>query len=78
MGNPSRFDWSGFIIHFVFGAALGTVIGLGLWAQLGGRNSTSSTVGVLCIGGGALACGLVAGFFEDRFWGSFARLFRWW
>jgi len=56
-----------FAVHFFFGAILGSVFGLGFWA-FHFSGSESARTGLLCIGGGALLCGLVAGIAKDEFW----------
>jgi hypothetical protein len=70
--NADR-DWVGFWVHFVFGAILGAVIGLWVWGRPVFRLYDSSLAGFLCIGGGALLGGLLAGFGRDSFWESFRR-----
>ena len=64
-------DWkdrcAAFGVHFFFGAILGSAFGLGFWAYHFSEEKTA-TVGLLCIGGGALLCGIAAGIARDEFW----------
>ncbi len=64
-------DWkdrcAAFGVHFFFGAILGSAFGLGFWAIHFAEEKTA-TVGLLCIGGGALLCGIAAGIARDEFW----------
>lgn len=56
-----------FGIHYFFGAILGSVLGLGLWA-FRFCQSDSPQGGLLCIVYGALLAGLAAGIARDEFW----------
>ncbi len=69
MSDHDGFSWTGFFVHFVFGAVLGGLLGTGIWAWA--LDGQSAIAGLLCIGGGALFLGLSAGFLGDRFWESF-------
>ena len=64
-------DWkdrvSAFGVHFFFGAILGSALGLGFWAYHFAEEKTA-TIGLLCIGGGALLAGIAAGIARDEFW----------
>jgi hypothetical protein len=71
------YDWLRFWIHFVCGALLGGLLGTGSWLH----HWHSGMSPLFWIGGCALAAGLVAGIWGDRFWESFLediRWFRWW
>lgn len=70
--NADR-DWFGFWVHFAFGAVMGAAIGLWVWARPAFRLYDSSLAGVMCIGGGAVLAGLLAGFGRETFWESFRR-----
>jgi hypothetical protein len=56
-----------FGIHFFYGAVLGSVLGLGIWA-FRFCQSDSPRGGLLCIAYGAIVAGLVAGIARDEFW----------
>lgn len=56
-----------FGVHFFFGAILGSVLGLGFWASWFADEKTAA-VGLTCIAGGALLCGVAAGIARDEFW----------
>lgn len=56
-----------FGVHFFFGAILGSVLGLGCWAYRF-SDGKSGAAGLLCLAGGALLCGLVAGIARDECW----------
>ena len=73
--DPDNSSWTGFFVHFVFGAVLGGLLGTAVWGWA--LDGQSAMAGLLCIGGGALLLGLIAGFFGDRFWESFRGL-EWW
>jgi hypothetical protein len=63
-----NYDWLRFWVHFVCGALLGGLLGIH-WQS------------PLWICGCALAVGLVAGIWGDRFWNRFLenmRWLRWW
>ncbi len=64
-------DWFGFWVHFVFGAIAGAFIGLWVWGRPAFGFYESSLAGIICIGGGAILGGLLAGFGRDRFWENF-------
>ena len=72
-----KFDWLGFAVQFVFGAALGAVLGFRWWAKSSYALSTSAIPGVIFIGGGALVFGLIVGFLRDGFWRGFSDSSSW-
>lgn len=76
MSHKHPFDWSGFVVHFVFGAPFGAIVGFAMWGKSSFTESTSMTPGWFFIGGGALVCGLIAGFLGDRFWQGIGDWFR--
>lgn len=78
MSFHKRFDWTGFFVQFVFGAFVGAALGFAWWVKSPEVTSTSMTPGISYIGGGALVCGIIAGFIGDRFWESLTDWFRWW
>ena len=55
-----------FAVHFFFGAILGAVFGLGYWAYY--ADTDSAKAGIICIVGGALLAGIIAGIAKDDFW----------
>jgi len=65
--NVNRIDWFKVILHFVCGAVVGALVGLGLWVNDCG-DGDSFCGGAFWIGGGAIVVGLLAGVFLDRFW----------
>jgi hypothetical protein len=71
--NSGKRDWFKFAVHFVCGAILGAVIGLGVWSRPQLNLGNSSLAGALCIGGGALIVGLAAAIATDEFWESFRK-----
>ena len=63
-GRDRLYDFG---VHFLLGAILGSVLGLGLWAfRL--CQADSPRGGLQCIVYGAGAAGLVAGIARDEFW----------
>jgi hypothetical protein len=73
MPDNHHFDWARFVVHFIFGALLGALAGFTTWFLWFGREP----YGWLVIAAPAVAIGLLAGFFGDRFWESF-REPSWW
>ena len=73
MPKTTKRDWAAFWVHFVFGAVLGAVIGLGIWSRPAVGLYDSGRAGLFCIGGGAMIGGLLAGFGGEDFWASFRR-----
>jgi hypothetical protein len=66
-----KIKWTRFIMNFLFGAAMGVVVGFFLLgAGLLGPNwrAASAVLIVIVIAAPALVLGLVAGIFHDRFW----------
>jgi hypothetical protein len=74
MDQPPN-DWTGRILHFLFGAVLGAPIGLCVWfwwnpAQAGGW---------VLIPAVAVILGLLGAVWGDRLWYGLGRIFRhWW
>lgn len=66
--TPPKRDWAAFWIHFAFGALFGTAVGVMLWMNLPFEFTDSRTAGVICMLGGALACGVLAGLLGQNFW----------
>jgi len=75
--DTRKIDWLGFAVQFVFGAVLGAVLGFHWWARSSYALSTSSIPGILFIGGGAVAFGVIAGCLRDDLWRSFRESFWW-
>ena len=73
MAKKTDRDWFGFWAHFVFGAVAGAVAGLWVWGRPDFGFYDSGRAGWLCIGGGALLGGLLAGLGRESFWESFRR-----
>jgi hypothetical protein len=67
-------DWTGRILHFLFGAIIGAIIGFGGWARFASDNAQ----GWILIGAGALVLGLLGALWGDRFWYGFGRIFKYW
>lgn len=63
-----------FWVRFVCGAVFGAVLGFVLWLHL----FTSAIFGWAALPLGAIAFGLVAAWWGDRFWHFVLGLFRWW
>jgi hypothetical protein len=68
--SPPKIDWLGFWIQFALGALFGAVLGGVFWSKILIGYAEYKMVGALCIGGGFLLGGLVAGFGKDGFWAS--------
>lgn len=66
-------DWFGFWVHFAFGAFVGALLGVSVWGHRAFDLGHSSLAGVLCISGGALLGGLLAGFGRESFWSNLGR-----
>jgi hypothetical protein len=67
--TPPKRDWTAFWIHFTFGA----VVGFWVWERPRLELSNSEMAGALCVAGGAVGCGLLAGFGGQQFWKSLGR-----
>ena len=61
-------DWFTFWVHFVFGAGLGGLLGIAVWGRPQFHIYDSMSAGILCIGGGALLGGILAGLGGENFW----------
>ena len=77
MSYHSGFDWSSFKAHFVFGAIVGAIIGVGWWLKSPDASSASARDGLPYIIGGALIVGLVAAFLGEFFWRRISDWFGW-
>jgi len=66
-------DWFAFSVHFCCGAIIGGLIGLSIWGRPNFGLYNSRLAGLICIGGGALLGGLLAGCGRESFWDSFGR-----
>jgi hypothetical protein len=64
MPNGQPFEWGRAIVHFIFGAALGALVGWGAAARF--DYSAWLTVPLT-----ALGVGLIAAVYTDNFWLSF-------
>lgn len=69
--KPRQPKWThrlgSFAVHFFFGSLLGSAAGVGVLALAFSAPRLARTA-FLCIAGGALLGGLVAGIARDRFW----------
>lgn len=75
MNEKPKFDWVGFGVHFFFGAMVGAFVGFYFWGQSSYAESDSMFPGIVFIGGGALAIGLLAGCLQQLFWRDFQDYF---
>ena len=73
--KSSGFDWFGFWVHFLFGAALGGFVGFYTWSQTSAAFYHSWVPGLLLIALGTLLGGFIAGCFKEGFWEKFSDFF---
>ena len=66
-----------FWLHFVFGAILGVVLGLGIFSQTSYASSTSDWEGPLTVIllGSAVVVGTLGGFYGDELWAQIHKFF---
>lgn len=66
MSKKPEFDWFDFIRRFTLGAAVGVAIGMFSWIRFGRDTGQGAWFYVVAA---ALGCGLLSGYYRDRFWG---------
>lgn len=73
MPKNKKIDWAGLWLHALFGAVVGAVMGLWVWLRPRWGLYDSSFAGMVCVGGGALVVGIIAGLVRERFWDDLMR-----
>lgn len=71
---PPPTDWTGRILHFLLGAAIGSFIGFYGWAGF----ASDSPRGWMFMATAGIALGLLGAVWGDRFWFRVGKVFRYW